>query len=340
MNLPSVEPRAARLHADAIVIDACAPILRDHRFARYWWEGGATCALATVALFEDEPSTAMAQIGRVLRNVRRDARATLATSADEIRAAKRAGRLAVVLMFQNSSPLGRNPDLVEVFYRLGVRSMNLAYNRAEATADGCLEPRNGGLSLLGQRVIEEMNRVGMLLDLSHTGYRSAMEAIERSTAPVAFTHSNAAAVYDHPRNLRDDQIAACVRRGGVIGLNGHPAFVRAGTASPTLDDLLRHLLYLVEHAGIDHVGLGLDFSQPPGEQMTAARYQQLLDEDVFPAGSLPPPPWSYPIRDPAQLPRLTEALLGQGLSDEDIGKILGRNFLRLFEAVWKPVVSP
>ena len=335
MSNARVDPRASALHRESIVIDACAPILRDHRFARYWIDGGATCALATVALFKDDTASTLTMIGRVLRNARRHGDAIVAISVDDIIEAKRTGQLAIVLAFQNSSPLAANPDMVEVFYRVGVRSMNLAYNRAEYTADGCLEPRNGGITQIGRRVIAEINRVGMLLDLSHTGYRSTMEAMESSTAPVAFTHSNAWNVYAHPRNLRDDQITACVASGGVIGLNGHPAFVKEGTASPTVEDLMAHLLYLVDKAGIDHVGLGLDFSQPPGEQMTAARYQQLLDEDIFPSGTLPPPPWTYPIRDASRLDRLTDEMLRRGFSDEHVRKVLGRNFLDLFRRVWR-----
>jgi membrane dipeptidase len=218
-----------------------------------------------------------------------------------------------------------------------VRSMNLAYNHAEAAADGCMEPRGGGLTTFGHRVVAEMNRVGMLLDLSHTGYRASMEALELAAAPAAFTHSNAAKVYDHPRNLRDDQIAACVRTGGVIGLNGHPVFVKEGTVAPTIDDLMDHLLYLIEAAGIDHVGLGLDFSQPPGEQMPMARWQRMHDAGIWLPGTLPPPPWTYPVGDASRLGELTEAMLRRGLADADARKVLGENFLRLFGEVWKPL---
>lgn len=333
----AVAERAAKLHAESIVIDACAPILRDHTFASYWIDGGATCALATVALAEDSPLSTMDTIAAFFRRARQHPGARFVTTADEIVQAKRDGVLAIVLMFQNSSPLGRNLDYVELFYRLGVRSMNLAYNQNEAAADGCMEPRDAGLSKFGRRVVAEMNRVGMLLDLSHTGYRSSMDAMAVATAPVAFTHSNAARVFDHPRNLRDDQIDACVATGGVIGMNGHPVFVKEGTAAPSVDDLLRHLSYLIERAGIDHVGLGLDFSQPPGDQMTEARYRWLQAEEVWLPGTLPPPPWTYPIRDASLLGTITEGLVRLGLSDDDIRKILGGNFLDLFRRVWKPL---
>lgn len=331
--------RARRLHADALVIDACAPILRDPRLATHWVAGGATCALATVALHDDTVLSTMAAIGAFQRRARDDHTILVARSAQDIERAKAERRLAVILMFQSTAALGRNVDLVAIYHQLGVRSMNLAYNQAEDAADGCMEPRNGGLSIFGRRVVAEINRVGMLLDLSHTGHRASMEAMELSSAPVAFTHSNAAAVFAHPRNLRDDQIDACVATGGVIGLNGFPIFVKNGTTSPTLDDLLVHLDYLVTRAGIDHVGMGLDFSQPPGEQMSPARYQRVLEEGVWADGTLPPPPWTYPIADASHLGQLTEALLRRGWTEEHVRKVLGLNFLRLFRAVWRGEAS-
>ena len=214
--------------------------------------------------------------------------------------------------------------------------MNLAYNQAEAAADGCSEPRNAGLTLFGHQVIPEMNRVGMLLDLSHTGHRATMEAMDLSDAPVTFSHSNAKSLYDHPRNLADDQILRCVERDGVIGLNGHPAFIKAGTAAPSLDDYVSHVDTMVDKAGIDHVGIGLDFSHPPGHQMPPSRYAKLIAQGVFTTGTLPPPPWHYPIGDARRIADLTEALTRRGWREKDLRKLLGENFLRLFRAVWKP----
>ena len=326
---------ASALHRDAIIIDACAPILRSADHAPLWHEGGATCALATVALHDDDTLSTVRQIGRLRHALRDHPLAFLTDSVAGIRRAKAEGRLAVVLMFQSTAALGGGVEMVETFHRLGVRSMNLAYNQAELAADGCMEPRGGGLSTFGRQVVAEMNRLGVLLDLSHTSHRATMEAMELSTAPVAFTHSNANAVYRHPRNLDDDQIRACVATGGVIGLNGHPAFIRAGTAAPSLDDYLAHLDHMVERAGIDHVGLGLDFSQAPGQQMSPERYRTMMAEGVWTPATLPPPPWTYPVGDARRLGIISEALLRRGWAGADIRKLLGGNFLRLFERVWR-----
>ena len=326
---------AADLHRSAVVIDACAPILRDGDNADLWIKGGATCALATVALHYDSRASTLDLIGSLNRQIRESGDLVLGRSADDILAAKKAGRFAIVLAFQSSAALDQRLDMVEIYYRLGVRSMNLAYNRAEAPADGCMEPRNGGLTSFGRQLVAEMNRTGMLLDLSHTGRRATLEAMELSSAPVAFTHSNAAALYEHPRNITEEQIRRCAEAGGVIGINGHPAFIREGTASPTCEDFLAHVDYMVETAGIDHVGLGLDFSFLPGEQIPKARYARMIAETVFSPDTLPPPPWSFPLGDARNIGFLTEALLRRGWRDADVLKLLGENFLRLFWAVWK-----
>lgn len=325
---------ALALHAEAIVIDACAPILRDCTHAEHWIAGGATAALATLCLFDDDRASTIANIARLNRQVRARDDVNIVRDAAGIMRAKAEGNLAIVLAFQSSGGLGGDVGMVEIYHQLGVRAMNLAYNKAELAADGCTESRDGGLTDFGRRVIAEMNRLGMLLDLSHTGYRSSMEAMALSKQPTSFTHSNAFKVHGHPRNIRDDQIRACVATGGVIGINGHPAFVRAGTAMPTMNDLLAQLDYILGIAGIDHVGIGLDFSQPPGQQMTAARYAQLIADGIFTPDTLPPPPIRYPVGDASALPRLTDALQRRGWSDEQVLKLLGGNFLRLFRQVW------
>ena len=326
---------AAALHQSAVVIDACAPILRDGANADLWTEGGATCALATVALHYDSRASTLDLIGSLCRQIRDREDLALGRTADDILAAKKAGRFAIVLAFQSSAALDQRLEMVEIYHRLGVRSMNLAYNRAEAAADGCMEPRDGGLTNFGRQLVAEMNRTGMLLDLSHTGRRATFEVMELSTAPVAFTHSNAAALYEHPRNITAEQIRRCAETGGVIGINGHPAFIKAGTASPTCEDYLAHVDHMVETAGIDHVGLGLDFSFLPGEQIPPVRYARMLAEKVFSPGTLPPPPWTWPWGDARNIGQLTEALLRRGWRDADVLKFLGKNFLRLFRTVWK-----
>ena len=126
----------------------------------------------------------------------------------DVERAKLEGKFAVVLHFQGTNPLGGDLNMVEVYYRLGIRHMLMAYNMKNLVGDGCMECTDDGLSRFGVAVVEEMNRVGMIVDVTHTGYRMTMDTFEVSKAPVIFSHSNPAAVWDIPRNVKDDQIKA------------------------------------------------------------------------------------------------------------------------------------
>lgn len=323
-------------------MDLCCPILRDLAYAPWWQAGGFAAGFATMALSDDDLTSTITRIAGWFRQARSHAdRVRVATTVNDLRAAHREGRLAVVLAFQNTSPFGDDVDSVEIFHRLGVRVAVLAYNGAERAGDGCTEPRNAGLSGFGRRLIAEMNRVGMLVDLSHCGMRTSLNAIDASTAPVAFTHSGAKGIYDHPRTISDEQLSALAARDGFVGINGHAAFLRAGTAAPTLHDLIDHLLYVAERIGIARVGLGLDFSQPPGEPgITSERYEMLVRQGVWTRATLPSPPWRYPVATPAHLPELTDALLARGLSEPEVVGVLGENALAFLERVWQPATLP
>jgi membrane dipeptidase len=251
----------------------------------------------------------------------------LATTAAHIEDARRSGRIAVVMQFQGGTPVEYDANLVEAYYRLGIRIIQLTYNERNPLGDGCTERTDSGLSDLGLQVIGEMNRLGVLVDLSHVGYRTSMEAIEASTEPVVFSHSNARAVCDSPRNLTDDQIRAAARKGGVIGVNAFPGFV-CRTAPPTVDHLLDHIDYLVRVAGDDHVGLGFDFATETEDDYEYFKYKP----EVYPR-----PPWVYPagIEGFEKIPNVTRGLVARGYSDQLIHKVLGSNFLRVFRQVWR-----
>src|SRR5713226_126613 len=177
---------------EALIIDAAAPLFRS-RWSD-WCDVGAAAVLATVAL-EDDTAGAVTKLADWLRFVREhDDQLVLAEHGSDIRLAADVGKTAVVLHFQSSRPLGYDPGLVELFHRIGVRVTQIAYNVRGPLGDGCLEPSDGGLSRLGTSVIQEMNRVGMVVDLSHAGPRTSLQAIEASSRPVICSHSNARAV--------------------------------------------------------------------------------------------------------------------------------------------------
>ena len=328
------DERGADAYRKAIVIDATAPILVNDQDWPKWQEGGVTCAFATLTISRGGANMpgVITSIAGWLAKIRANAqRLLLATTVADIERAKREGKLAVVFHFQNGAPIEYDLNLIEVYHRLGVRAIQLTYNVKNQLGDGCLERTNAGLSDLGIAGIKEMNRLGIVVDLSHTGEQTTLDAMDVSEKPVVFTHANAKAVCDHPRNLSDRQMRRLADVGGVMGLNGFPAFVRAGTDAPTLDDLLDHLDYIVKTIGIDHVGLGLDyFHAPKGD------YERRLASGEWKPGDYPPPPWNYPggIEDASRLAAFGPGMARRGYSDEDIVKVLGGNFLRVLRAVW------
>lgn len=242
----------------------------------------------------------------------------------DIERARSENKLAIVFHFQGSNPVDSDAGMVEVYYRLGIRHILLVYNLKNPVGDGCKERTDAGLSRFGETLIGEMNRVGMQVDCSHTGYRTSMDVMAISSAPVIFSHSNALAMNDHPRNLRDDQMKACAATGGVIGINGVGLFL--GHNDCSVENQLRHIDYACALVGAEHVGLGSDYTYHP-EVTSPSPWNPPHAGDV---------PWSE-IRyaPPEQTPKLTEALLARGYSDDEVRGILGGNWLRVARAVWK-----
>lgn len=313
---------------DALIIDAtCPPDLWVPGYAD-WLDGGfSACALSVGG---GTVGGAVAALGAAYRMVRNDPRLTQVQSAQDIREAHRSGRLGVLLHFQSTRALDYEPDLVEVYQRLGVRMMGLAYNRRNPLCDGCEEPSDAGLSILGRRMIAEMNRTGILVDFAHTGWRTCAEALEVSTAPCVASHSNAHAVKAHRRNLPDEIIRGIAASGGVIGMNGFPAFVSPDPA-PTLDQFIDHIVHIDSLVGSGHVGLGLDYCT-----ITTAEYQEMIDSGAWSPENYPPPPWNYPagITTPRTIGALADRMDERGYSETEIRGVLGENWMRLFERMW------
>jgi membrane dipeptidase len=250
----------------------------------------------------------------------------LAENVADIHAAKSNQKLAVVFDIEGGRAVEAHPGLVEVFYRLGVRWMLIAYNRNNRLGGGC-QDLDTGLTPYGRLIIDEMQRVGMVLCCSHTGYRTAREAMEYSADPVIFSHSNPRALKDHERNIPDDLMRACARTGGVVNLNGIGTFL--GDNDNSTDALVRHIDYAVELIGADHVGLGLDYVFDQAE----------VDEYIRTRPDLYPPEKGYGHRaamiEPERFPAIAQALLSRGYSETDVQGILGHNNLRVAGRVWK-----
>jgi len=253
----------------------------------------------------------------------------LVTSVEQVRAAKKAGRMAVTFDLEGMNCLDGSLDMVEMYYDLGVRQMLFAYNKNNLAGGGCHDG-DVGLTQFGRDVVGEMNRLGMVVDVSHCSHRTSMEAMELSAAPCIFSHSNPRALRDHERNIRDDQAKACAATGGVVGVVGIGIFLGDNdTRTATLADHVDHLVDLI---GPRHVGIGLDyaFEGEDGDDLAAIT---AAARDYWPEHQ-----YHYDRVDcvrPAQIVDLAEELLRRQYAEKDVAGILGGNFMRVAEAVWK-----
>ncbi len=268
------------------------------------------------------------QIARVRASIRSQSdRMVLCGTADDLLAAKSAGKLGLVFNLQETDMLEGKLEMVQAYYDLGVRHMLLAYNARNHVGDGCGERTDGGLSRWGLEVVAEMNRVGMLVDGTHTGYRTTMDAMAACTAPFIFSHCNAHAIHGHYRNIRDDQIRACAATGGVVGLNGLGEFLDDDAASSVA--MFRHLDHMVQLVGAEHVGLGMDYVRD------TARFWGWVRDN---AHMWPPGPNSRTgsaFAQPEQIAELTDMMLRAGYGEPAVRGILGGNWLRVARQVWR-----
>jgi membrane dipeptidase len=247
----------------------------------------------------------------------------LALRVDDIRKAKESGKLAIAFDLEGSGPLLGNLNMISLYYEMGVRQMLLAYNKDNHASGGCMEGYIG-LTDFGREVIREMNRVGMVVDLSHMSERATLEACEVSTAPVIFSHSNPNGLRQHARNISDEQIKTCAQIGGVVGINGIGDFL-GGTSSELI---VQNIEYVMNLVGPEHVGIGLDY---------VIDKQELIEyvenyPDIFPPDKMKD---VLSFVEPEQFPEFTELLYQKGHSEQAISGILGGNFLRVAKEVWE-----
>lgn len=251
----------------------------------------------------------------------------LAETPDDIVAARAEGRLAIAFDIEGAKAIGDRLELVQHYHALGVRWMLIAYNRTNRAGAGCMEAEDGGLTPFGHRLVDEMERVGMQVCLSHTGHRTARDVLARATNPVIFSHSNAAAVHAHPRNIGDDLIQACAETGGVVGINGIGDFL--GPEDADLEEMfVRHIDHVVQLVGPAHVALGFDHVFDVAELEDYLATQQHL----FPPGTFTP---RFRQLSFEAIPGIVGRLMAMGYGEEAIAAILGGNLLRVARAVWR-----
>jgi membrane dipeptidase len=252
---------------------------------------------------------------------------------------KKENRLGILFHFQGTTPFEDDINTIELFHRLGLRVCQLCYNDKDLVGCGCAVEKDTGLTQFGSQAIKEMNRLGIVIDCAHTGFRTSMDAIAQSNSPVIISHGNSRTVCSNRRNCEDDLIKAIAKNKGVIGINGFPGFV-ANSQRPTLDDLLDHVDHMAEIAGTESICVGIDYFEYQAgvaDDKTAGQiYDFLLDSGSWSREEYPAPPWHYPkgIEMPEQMENLTIGLERRGYSEKEIKGILGENIMRVFNAVW------
>lgn len=237
----------------------------------------------------------------------------LCTTAAEVESAHAQGKVAALLAIEGGEALEESLGTLRMFHRLGVRLLTLTWNFRNALADGLWAARSGGgLTEFGVEVVREMNRLGMVVDVAHLAPAGVNDVLEVSEAPVVASHANARALCDHPRNLTDAQLEGIAATGGLVGVSFVPNFIAEEGQGASLERLADHIDHIVQVAGIDHVGLGSDWD---GFSAEKAQVEGL--------------------RDVTDLPALTAELCRRGYTAEEVRKVLGENWLR----VWRTVAS-
>lgn len=331
-NRQAVKPRTQELLRAAVVWDnhGCMPLRADGSFLpqlERYRAAGTTMVSLNVGFAEISWSEHL----RILSFMRqwialRPDAYRLVSTVEDVRRCKAEGKLGIAFDIEGMCPVQEHLPLIQTFYELGVRWMLVAYNRNNGAGGGCLDS-DSGLTPVGRAIIDEMERVGMVLCLSHTGARTAAEALDYARQPVIFSHSNPYGDTANARNVSDDLVRRCAAKGGVIGLSGLAPFL--GTSVNLVAQLLRQMRYVIDLVGAEHVGLGLDYVF---DRMELDEYV-LANPGIFPAGMAIA--GGMGMVEPEALGEIAEGLGRDNLTDAQIRGILGENWLRIATRVWR-----
>lgn len=263
-------------------------------------------------------------------------------SVDDLKQAKADNKIGLILAFQNPYSIQNSIDKLRAFYELGIRVIQMTYNKLNYIGAGCTEPNDYGLSDFGRSMLAEMNRIGIVADISHCGYQTSYDVLKYSEKPVVFSHAGAMAVTRNPRNKSDDLLLMLKENNGVIGLSpwGPLCWKPDEKRRPTLSDYVDHIDHVVNLIGIDHVGFGGDstLDDTKDEQGTvtqATLYAAVVaDYDKY-VGTHPSVRHAVDVDGVWQIENVFGEMRKRGYREEDIGKFAGGNFLRVLEANWK-----
>lgn len=338
---PAQLQRARELHRRAIVIDGLISSKIDETAGDIMIRGGVTASNLTTARPHHDLAQSLSDLVQFRRRIRGlSDRFLVARSAADIDRAKAEGKTSLIVGLQHAPGLGDALEIVDALWLLDVRIAQITYNEPSPLGSSCLMPKDEGLTERGREVVKELNRAGILIDLSHVGDRTSRDVVEASSQPVSFTHANPRSFCDSPRNKPDDLIRLLAGRGGVIGVCcWGPICWKSTETRPTIDDYLDAIDYTVTLVGADHIGISTDLSERVYTDPV------VWDSHWGPGGFYPDmvrhlkwytftSRWVEGLESSADLPALTAGLVARGYGDEDILKMLGGNFIRLFRTVW------
>jgi membrane dipeptidase len=337
----SQDDRAQALHGKSIVVSALdyqhvTDMLASNQYFAKMKKGGITAQGMTVNWPEQGFQDAMKRVyewNQVLAQNSKDILHVL--SVNDIKKAKEQKKVGVAYNFQSGSAIEYDVNFLSLFHKLGVNQSGLVYQRRNRIGDGCGERTNSGISKFGIEVIEEMNRLGILIDLVHAGEKTSLDAIEYSKDPVIFSHTNVRALCDFYYNATDKMIEAMAEKGGVICLAVVSQYLRndGQIKGSTISDYLDHVEYVIKLVGVDNVGIGLDLFE--GETMESALNSDKLFPDMFKHPYIQEKKHPIGMQSVAEVPNITKGLVARGYSDDEIMKVIGGNLLRVYGRVWK-----
>jgi membrane dipeptidase len=291
------------------------------------WRAAGTNYLSINVGYDVVPwSTTIKAIADYTKRIEARSDTVLCSTLAQVKKAWAAGKMAVTYDIEGMGALNGDLSMVELYYRLGVRQMLIAYNLNNDAGGGCHDD-DKGLTDFGRAVVGEMNRVGMVVDCAHSGARSGLEAMKLSTKPCIFSHANARALQDHERNITDEQIKALAATGGVIGVTGVARYLTNGKAGA--DTMVAHIDYIAKLIGIEHVGLSFDYDPSNGPEVDPAVAAKYWPARQYPAGV-----GQMEILGPGLFPEIAKLLRAKGYKEEAIRGVLGGNFMRIASQVW------
>ncbi len=330
------------MHNDLIVIDGLQYSNWNRSIFQQLKEGGVTMVHVTVVYHEQIRETLLS-IAKWNRHfeLNHDLIMPVKSTAD-IRLAKTLGKVGIMFGAQNCSPIEDDIGMVEIMRELNLMIMQLTYNNQSLLASGCYEAQDSGVTRFGKQVIKEMNRVGMVVDMSHSGERSTLDAIAISERPIVISHANPNSFHEAIRNKSDKVLKALGESGGLLGFSLYPFHLKNGPDC-CLDDFCDMVAKTADLMGIDHIGLGTDLCQEQPlsvlEWMRNGRWSKVID---YGEGSKTNADWPRPLswfRDSRDFPNITRGLQERGFKAEDIAKVMGLNWLNFLEEGLKPQVS-